>query len=232
MNGYSTSAIGTEALDDPATDPALVVRMLGDIARANRWFGGTRTVHTGLEWLLEPGDRGRTLTLLDIGTGAGDLPLDAVRWARARGVTLRPLGIERIPAAAQLARRNGVPTLLACGTAQPVADRGVDIVLMSQLAHHLDDVGIVALFAECSRVARRGVIVADLRPSSMAEVAFRVGGAVLALHPMTVSDGITSLRRGFSTARLTRLLDQGTHRERCLVTQPIARVLACWRTDR
>ncbi|MES2124253.1 MAG: methyltransferase domain-containing protein [Gemmatimonadota bacterium] len=205
--------------------------MLSDIARANRWFGGRHSVRSGLAWLLGPHDRGTTLSLLDVGTGAGDLPLDAIRWATGRGITLRTFGVERIPAAARLAQDNGVATMLACASALPVADQSVDIVLVSQLAHHLDDAGIARLFSECSRIARRGVIISDLRPSRLAEVAFRIGGTLLAMHRTTVNDGVTSLRRGFSTERLAGLVRNDAHARTYLTTQPIARILACWRTD-
>lgn len=228
----ATSPIGLEALDDPATDPALVIRMLRDIARANRLFGGTATVRAGLRQLLEAPDRGRTLTLFDIGTGAGDLPCDAVRWAARRGITLRAFGLERIPAAARLARHAGVPTLLGCAGAIPLADQSVDMVLVSQVAHHLDDAAIIRLFADCSRIARRGVIIADLRPSRWAGIAFRVAGAALALHPVTIADGVTSLRRGFTPARLAALAAQSHRHPVHLAARPFARILACWRTDR
>lgn len=225
------SPIGTEALDDPSADPALVRRMLDDIARANRWFGGRRTVQRGLAALFDAAPAQPTWTLLDIGTGAGDLPLAAVRWGARRGITLRPLGLERIPAAARLAVRHGVPTVLGCGSALPVASRSVDVALVSQVAHHLDDDAVVRLFAECHRVARRGVIIADLRPSRTAELAFRVGGRLLGLHPVTVGDGITSLRRGFTPARL-RALAIRAHDARVHVSRDLfSRILAWWRTD-
>ncbi|MES2305478.1 MAG: methyltransferase domain-containing protein [Gemmatimonadota bacterium] len=231
MTGIALSRIGVEALDDPATDPALVVRMLRDIARANRWFGGTAAVHTGLAWLLTPADQGQTLSLFDVGTGAGDLPRDAAAWAARRGVTLRPCGLERIPAAAALARDNGVPTLLGCASALPLANRSVDVVLVSQVAHHLDDEGIVQLFTECHRVARRGVIIADLRPSRLAAVAFRVGGALLGLHATTVLDGVTSLQRGLTAERLRALAARAHSAPIHLQALPFARILLCWRTS-
>lgn len=232
VTSATASQIGVEALDDPATDPALVVRMLRDIARANRWFGGVATVRAGLEMLLSEFDRGKTLSLFDVGTGAGDLPLDAARWAiMKRGIRLRPLGLERIPAAAQLARDAGVPTTIGCASALPLADRSVDLVLVSQVAHHLDDEAIVRLFADCSRVARRGVIVADLHPSRWAEIAFRVAGAVLGMHPMTVTDGVTSLRRGFTLGRLVPLAARAQPHPVLFQRRPFARILVTWRTD-
>ncbi|HWB42077.1 MAG TPA: hypothetical protein VG500_12495, partial [Gemmatimonadales bacterium] len=60
--------LGVELLDDPAADPATVVRSLGNVARANRWFGGAAAVRHGLGRLLRGVPRERPLTLLDLGT--------------------------------------------------------------------------------------------------------------------------------------------------------------------
>src|SRR5207248_4071425 len=65
--------IGTELLDDPRADPVAVDKELHDIARLNALFGGTRAVVRELEPFFERSER-ETWTLLDIGTGAGDIP--------------------------------------------------------------------------------------------------------------------------------------------------------------
>ena len=254
MTLLTASPIGVETLDDPTADPAVVSRMLGDIARANRWFGGVTTVERGLDFLLAPGDRGSTVALLDVGTGAGDLPAAAVRWGARRGISIVPVGIERSRAAARLAAGNGVPTAVACGTQLPFRQcdargargegrrgpslrpsplaprlsRPVDVVLISQLLHHFDDDTAIRLLAEAGRVARRGVIVTDLRPSRTAAVLFRAAGRVLRFDPVTIADGVTSLARGrdaAATAELARRAGAGTVHARDL---PMARVLVAW----
>ncbi len=230
MAGLSASTLGVEALDDPGTDPALVRRMLMDIARSNRWLGGARAARAGLARLLDPGDRTRALTLLDVGTGAGDLPRALVRWAARRGIALRPIGLERLAPAAALAHAGGLPTLVGCGGALPLRDGAVDLVLASQLAHHLDDAGTIALFRECARVARRGVIIADLSPSPLASRAYRAVGPVLGLHPVTVADGITSLARGRDAAGLLWLARAAGIARPHATTPAWARVVLTWRT--
>jgi hypothetical protein len=225
------SPIGTEALDDPAADPALVARMLRDIARANWWLGGAAAVRFGLGQLLQPSDRGTTLTLFDVGTGAGDLPLDARRWAGRRGVSIVPLGLERIDAAARLARSVGVPVIVGCGSALPLRDRGVDIVLISQVAHHLDQSSAVRLFAAANAIARRGVIVADLRPAWYAAPGFRLAGLVLGFDPVTLVDGVTSVRRGFARTALHDLCLRAGAANVRVAARPGARLVATWRTD-
>ncbi len=225
------SSLGVETLDDPASDPALVARMLHDISRANRWFGGRHATRHALARLVGFADRGTSLTLFDIGTGAGDLPLDAVRWAARRGVTVHPIGLERIPAAARVAHHAGVPTMLGCAGALPLRSRSVDLVLVSQVAHHLDSASATRLFTDCSRIARRGVIIADLRPSLLAAFGYRLGGALLGLHQTTIDDGVLSLARGFTPAALESLCVGVGGGPVSIARLPFARIVAWWRTD-
>ena len=231
MPAITLSPIGVEALDDPNTDPALVARMLRDIARANWWLGGVAAVRFGLAQLIGPSDRGRTLTLFDIGTGAGDLPLDARRWAARRGVTLVPLGLERIPVAATVARAAGVPVMVGCASAIPLGHGSVDIVLISQVAHHLDAASATRLFATATGIARRGVIVADLRPAWYAANGFRLAGLLLGFDRVTLADGVTSVRRGFAPARLRELCQRAGVGNAGVAGRPGARVVAWWRTQ-
>lgn len=231
MPPLTLSPIGTEVLDDPAADPALVARMLRDIARSNRWLGGAAAVRFGLAQLLQASDRGRTLTLFDVGTGAGDLPLDGERWARRRGVRLVPLGLERIPVAARLARQAGMPVIVGCAGALPLRARSVDIVLISQVAHHLDAASAERLFSAASAIARRGVMVADLRPAWFAALGFRLAGVALGFDAVTRIDGVTSLRRGFAVEQLRALCVRAGAESVQVVARPGARVVAWWRTD-
>jgi SAM-dependent methyltransferase len=226
------SPVGVEALDDPTTDPLLVTRMVRDIARANRWLGGRAVMRFGLAQLIDPTDRGGTLQLCDVGTGAGDLPLDAVHWAAAHGITLHVVGLERIPSAARVARGSGLAVTVGCAGALPFRARSVDIVLISQLAHHLDRESVVRLFGDCSRLARRGVLVCDLRPSALARHGFPVAARVLGLHRVTIADGVTSVTRGFSAAELSLLARRAGAVDCRSAARPLGRVAAWWRTDR
>lgn len=229
MTPLTLSPVGSEALDDPATDPVLVRRMLADIATCNRWLGGTLAMRFGLAQLLTPDDRGRSLTLFDVGTGAADLPIAAQRWAARRGVTLVPLALERIPAAAIVAQQNGVPVVLGCAGALPLRAKSVDIVLVSQVAHHLDPDSVVQLLADCTRVARRGVIVADLHRRWFAAPAFRAAATLLGLHRMTTIDGVTSLHRGYTTSEMQSLCVAAGAQDVHVTARPGARVVAVWR---
>ena len=206
MAGLSITSIGAELLDDPSANPAAVAESLRNIGRANRWFGGAAAVRFGLARTLGGVPPGTTLSLLDLGTGLGDLPRVSVRWAAARGIRLVPVGLELNRVAAVLASSAGVPTALACAGAPPVRHKSVDVVLVSQVAHHLTEASVVHLLQTCDRLARGAVIVADLRRSPIARTAFWCGARLLGFDAVTVADGITSIRRGFSRGEMRSLM--------------------------
>lgn len=229
MSLLAGSTIGTELLDDPAADPVAVRLSLANIARANTLFGGWWAVRTGLRRLLVE-VRDSSLSLLDVGTGAGDLAGRARRWAGQRGIDLDVIGVDQHAVAARMATSSGVPTWIGCGSMLPLADRSVDIVLLSQVAHHLAPASLQHLVREITRVTRRGVVLADLRPSRLAGAAYRLTGPLLRFDHFTVVDGITSLRRGFTPARLAREL-QAAGVAPWIRSRWGVRIVAVWRTD-
>ena len=191
--------VGTELLDDPGADPELVETNVQDMARANRWLGGRRALHYGLHRALGSTLPGTALTLLDIGTGAGDLPAAVVGWGDARDLRITPMGLERVPAAARFAARRGLPTFVGCATAFPVRPKSVDIVLVSQVVHHFRRSAAVELLQACDGFARKAVIIVDLQRSVVARAGFWLGAHALRFNSTTVEDGLTSIRRGLTT---------------------------------
>lgn len=229
MTGLAPAPFGVELLDDPEADPATVARSLRNIARANRWFGGESAALWGIGRLLASHPRLLGISLLDIGTGAADLPVAARRRLARGGRTLRPLALERSRVAAGLAAARGIPTVVACAGRIPVRPGGVDIVLISQVAHHLAPAAVVELFRTASALARIGVVVADLRRSEVAVAAFRFGSLVLGFDPVTRRDGVTSVRRGYSADELWALAARAGQAAE-VSRRPGFRLVACWRT--
>jgi hypothetical protein len=221
--------LGSELLDDPsAADPVIVAESLRNIARSNRWFGGARAVRHGLARLLAGVPQSRLLSLLDVGTGAGDLPDDAVRWAARHGYRLTPVGIERSRVAARLARRAGCPCAVADAGLPPVREKSVYLVLVSQVLHHLQPASAVRLLRTCDRLARLGVVVADLRRALPAPLLFRVGARALGFDRSTLADGVTSIRRGYTVPELRGLLAAAGVSAR-VSRRPGFRLVATWK---
>ncbi|MGH7645705.1 MAG: methyltransferase domain-containing protein [Gemmatimonadales bacterium] len=228
--------IGTELLDDPGADPAVVAAHLGDIARLNRWFGATRAVIEALEPHFRQAGKGEggkgkgvtRWTLLDVGTGAGDIPRAVAAAARRHGITLTLVGVERIRAAASLARASGgLHAVVSDGSALPFASGGVDVVVASQVLHHLPRETAVRWIAAFDRVARRAVAIADLRRSRPAIAALWLAGPALGIGRVTQRDGVVSLRRGYTRKELDAMLREAGVPARSRYCR-WSRVVAAW----
>ena len=239
--------IGVELLDDPHADPAEVRLELRDIACLNALFGGTHAVVRELEPLFErrkreTGDgkqgtgngkretgngRGETWTLLDVGAGSGDIARAAVAAARRHGVTLRPVGVELSRTAAREARAVGLAALLADGGALPIRPRSVDVVLASQVLHHLPHGVAVRWIATFDRMARRAVVLADLRRSRLAMAGVWLASFPLGFRATTRRDAVVSLRRGYTKREFDEMLREAGVRAVARY-RPGFRIVASW----
>ncbi len=218
-----------ELFDDPDADAAIALASLRDIARANRFLGGAAAALDRLSEVFRATPPGTTLTLLDVGTGTGDIPRAALKRAAAAGLVLRAVGVERHAAAARAAATGGaLAAIRGDAAALPLRSRSVDVVLCSQLLHHYHGAAVTAIVAEMERVARRAVVIADLRPSGLAAAGLWLVSFPLRFHPVSRRDGVTSVRRGFTPSELRRAC-AAAGIDPDVRTHPGFRVTAAWR---
>src|SRR5919109_2505603 len=83
-----------ELLDGPLDDRAALVGNLRDLARVNRRLGGAALSERAVD-ALAPGRA--EISLLDIGTGAADIPLALIEHGRAAGRLVRITGVDHRP---------------------------------------------------------------------------------------------------------------------------------------
>ena len=200
---------GVEYLDDPGTAPAVRTRSLRDVARSNSLFGGLGAVLTELRPIFRTG-RGERLVMLDVGSGIGDIPRAARRLARSEDVHLDTIALDNSEELAGPSREGGNLPCCADALALPFADRSADIVMCSQLLHHFPDEETDAVIAEMHRVARRHVIIADIRRSWIAAAGIWLASFPLRFHPVSRHDGVVSVLRGFTPRELGALVRRAT----------------------
>jgi len=220
---------GIEYLDAPGVDPRLVRRSLADVALANALFGGTRAV------LLELGDvlpeLTATATLLDVGSGVGDIAARARELAHQQRVELSLITIDMAETLAIASRARTGNAVRGNATALPFADRSVDVVMCSQTLHHFDDVSAARVLKELDRVARVRVIISDLRRSWLAAAGLWLASFPLGFHPVSRHDGIVSIMRGYTRDELSRLVHASTGRTPNVKQHLGWRVTATWRPE-
>jgi SAM-dependent methyltransferase len=175
---------------------------LADLARLNILPGGRRASANAIERLA---GRRQPLTVLDVGTGHGDMPLVFGR----RGWEV--VGLDADPDVAEVARATvdgaaGIRIVEGDARALPFADRAFDVAHCSLLMHHLDPKPAITALRELARVSRLGVVVNDLRRGLLPLIATATAVTVLGRCRTTRHDGVVSVLRAYRTRELDELL--------------------------
>lgn len=193
MLDWSRRSREPELLDAEVKD-AEALKSLADLRLVNRRLGGWRSLRRAVLPLLAGIARPR---LLDVGCGSADLP---ARLLRARP-GLRVVGLDR-----KLLHLRAAPAEVARVAADvrglPFAAGSFDVVTASLLLHHFDSDAAAALLCELFSLARRALVVNELRRAC---VPYYFGRAVFPLlfrSAVSVNDGLVSIRRAFTRAEL------------------------------
>ncbi len=202
----SQRATEAEYFDLPRPHPELA-QFYSSRARVNRTFLAADPVQQHRPGLV--GDENcRRLTLLDIGAGDGSLGVSLAEWASTSrdwrwhftncDISVPALSLGRN-------RRNVAGSVLAL----PFADSSFDVVMASQLTHHLvTDADIVRHLREAWRVARTAVILSDLHRGPLLYGLLRVAFPVFGYPRGFRAEGLLSVRRGFRVRELRDLAGQ------------------------
>jgi hypothetical protein len=103
----------------------------------------------------------------------------------------------------------------------------VDVIVASQVLHHLPRAVAIRWIAAFDRVARRAVVLADLRRSRMAMAGVWAASFGLAMDHVTRHDAVVSLKRGYTKRELDEILQEAGVRTAARY-RPGARIVAAW----
>jgi SAM-dependent methyltransferase len=190
-----------ELLDDDLGTPEEIADSLADLRHINNWFGGTSTTASLLRRVARETDR-TELSVLEIGAGLGDVPLEARRLLAKSGINLRITLLDRqwshLPG-------NGTSSISGDAMRLPFRDDAFDVVSCSLFAHHFEPETLPLLAKEAMRVAKRAVLINDLIRSRL-HVALVYMGLPLFASRITWHDAPVSVRRAYTIAEMKSLL--------------------------
>ncbi len=185
-----------ELMDRPVDAPDELEGNLADIAFANRWLGGVAPVTREIR-------RVGARTVLDIGSGAGDVPHALVRDGRRRGIDVRVTCLDRSAEMLAIARRRTggderLTFVQGEGERLPFDDASFDVVTCTLALHHFEPVPARELLHEMRRVARITPVVADLTRSTLAYAATWLYARAASRNRLTRHDAPLSVRRAYA----------------------------------
>ncbi len=198
-----------ELIDASGLSVADLDQSFSDIRWINRFLGGTAVIRSELGALVSTAE---SATLLDLGAGTADIPLSVIKRFRSKGGRITATALDTNQVVIEIAQRhaNGNPDLrLLTGDAAklPFPDGSFDFVTCSLTFHHFSDATAICTLQEMDRVARRALIVNDLRRAFLPAVLIWLLTRLRRMHPLTQHDGPLSVMR---SRTLTEYRDLGT----------------------
>jgi 2-polyprenyl-3-methyl-5-hydroxy-6-metoxy-1,4-benzoquinol methylase len=199
-----------EWLDEPRSYKELCAYMRS-LEQVNTLTLSARPTLSWLEPLVKAA-KGRTLRIVDVGCGSGDMLRRIERWATRRGVELKLTGIDLNAETIAIARDWTRNEAVKCSRIEWIAgnafayEEPVDIVLSALLTHHLEETEVVQLLAWMEETARMAWYVNDLVREETPYRLFSLVAKVLRWHKMVQHDGPVSFRRAFREDDWLRML--------------------------
>jgi len=201
---------GHEYLDEDDVDPRELERALGFIRKINSALGYTRSIIHHLKRFSRTWKPDQRIHIVDLATGSADIPRAILRWAAANNFDVHVVGVDRHHVTARAAAtQNHDPRLKIVQAdvfALPFADQTFDYALTAMFLHHLDEEGIVAVLKSMDRLARRGIIAADLLRHRRAYLWIKL--FTMFSSPMIRHDATVSVAQALSAPEVLALRDR------------------------
>jgi SAM-dependent methyltransferase len=225
-----------EIMDRPDLELGRHRHALAGLARINWICRSAHILWPALRELLVRS--GRPIRVLDVATGAGDVPIELWHKARSAGFQLHIDGCDRSEAALEFARMRAVESRAELGLFQADAlsdalPEGYDAVICSTFLHHLEEAAAVNFLGRMAAAAGRLVLVNDLRRSPAGWLLARAGTLLVTRSDVVQFDGPASVRAAFTVEEARRLAEKAGLGGTTVVRRwPFRYLLTWWRAER
>lgn len=212
MLDLSLRRLEPELMDQPELAEHEHHQALAGLARINRLSRSA-----GILWpelrrlaLAQPS---QPLRVLDIASGAGDVPIALWHKARRAGLKLNILGIDRSAVAVEHARSAAAKAAADVdfrthdALAEPLPS-GFDVAMSSLFLHHLSRADAVLLLERMAAAAHRAVLVNDLQRSRAGYLAAQAACRVVTRSTIVRVDGPQSVAAAFTIAEVQQMAAQ------------------------
>jgi 2-polyprenyl-3-methyl-5-hydroxy-6-metoxy-1,4-benzoquinol methylase len=190
-----------EIMDDLDMSGELLISSLDQLARINKWLGGNKITIDGIKAILKNQGKDRTVSIVDLGCGNGDLLRKVADFGRKSGYKFQLLGIDANQATIDYAIHLSAKYPEIAYKKEDVLSEEFkkhkyDIATCTLFLHHFEDAIALNFIQTLLKNAKIGVVVNDLHRHRLAYYLFNLLTSVIK-NQMTREDGLTSILKAF-----------------------------------
>jgi len=198
-----------EIMDDFTMEGVLFRDTLDKLEIINRFLGGNSVTINGLKNLLKNQSKNKTITIVDLGCGNGDILRDVAKFGRKNNYSFNLIGIDANLAAIEYAKELSKEySELSFKTLDILSEdfkkQSYDVVLCTLFLHHFKNEELISFLKTTTNKATIGVVVNDLHRHKLAYYLFKLIGFFIK-NKMVRQDGLTSVLRAFKREDLENI---------------------------
>jgi len=187
-----------EVMDDPALDPHRHFQALKGLNRINRISSSGQSIWQVLTKLANA-HTNKPLRVLDIATGAGDVPISLYRRAQKQRIDLLidacDISNRAVTYAQQQAKHaNADIRFFQLDVVRQPIPSGYDVIISSLFFHHLDDQQMLDLLKKMAQATGQMVLINDLRRGWTGLLAAYIATHLVTRSHVVHTDGPRSVR--------------------------------------
>jgi 2-polyprenyl-3-methyl-5-hydroxy-6-metoxy-1,4-benzoquinol methylase len=209
LDSVNSRRLQPEIMDQPDLEPRRLYKALSALERINWFSRSTHILWPAINAAAKSAGRS-TLSVLDVGTGAGDIPIRIWRKARRAGFDVQIAGCDQSSRSIDFARSRAAKRGADVSFFQhDVIMNGIpdayDVIMCSLFLHHLEEAIAVEVLREMARSARRLVLVNDLARGKRGLLLALLATRILTTSEVVHIDGPRSVEGAFTPAEAQSL---------------------------
>ncbi|MBK7750670.1 MAG: methyltransferase domain-containing protein [Candidatus Obscuribacter sp.] len=222
-----------ELMDDPGLDYASHVKALQGLERLNSFSTSAEILWQQIKPFARSAES-KKLSVLDIATGGGDIPVALYRLAKKDKVrldiTAGDISDTAIDYSTAYAKLYNIPIkVIRLDALNDPLPGGFDVVITSLFTHHLEPDQVVSLMAKMRESTRGIVLINDLVRSDISLAAVWLATRLLSTSPIVQFDGPASVRGSYTPAEMRKMAEQAGLNDCQIKMHPPCRQLLMWR---
>lgn len=226
FRNLSERAQEDEMMDDFSTGGEELVEALKHLRRLNKIFGAPGPTRFGVEKLWTDIGRPKSLTILDVGAGSGDVNRKLLKWADDKGINLRITLVDLTEEACEEASalfQNEPRIEVKQADVREMPEAYADIVTASQFIHHFNGEQLIDIVSHMLKASRYGVVINDIHRHAVSYTAVWLTTRLISRNRYIRHDGPLSVAKGFRDADWLELKSKLNHDAMTYAWKPLFR---------
>lgn len=190
-----------EIMDDLDMSGELLINTLDQLAKINKWLGGNKITIDGIKTLLQNQPKDKTISIVDLGCGNGDMLRKVADYGNKNGYTFQLIGIDANQATIDyaIALSADFPEITYRKEdvlSKEFESQTYDIATCTLFLHHFENQEAFGFVQTLLKNSKIGLVVNDLHRHWLAYYLFKLLTLLINNH-MIREDGLTSILKAF-----------------------------------